>query len=84
MRYTYQHTIAGCAQPGGREVFHADSLKEIKKHTIALHRQAEDWGCAYEPTRALIWIGELDDVTDIYPDFSAITGPRGGVQITRC
>lgn len=79
--YTLQYFIAGYAQPNGRDVFHAHSLEQIKRGLQLEHRRAQRYGAAYEPSRALIWRGEMDDITDVYPDLEATMGPGGGVTI---
>ena len=83
MRYTVQFFIAGYGAPEGGDVEHADSKKEIGRMLQSEHDRAESYGAAYEPSEALIWRGHHDDVTDIYPDASAVIGPRGGVQFSR-
>ena len=80
MRYTVQFLIAGYSAPEGGDVEHANSKTEIARMLQLEHDRAESAGAGYEPSEALIWHGHHGDVTDIYPDATAVIGPRGGVQ----
>jgi len=42
------------------------------------------YGSDERDATALVWRGHLDDVTDQYPDFQLIMGPRLGVQWHPC
>lgn len=81
MKYTVQFIIAGYAMPEGRDVEQYKSLADIKSALIWNHDQAQAYGAAYAPSEAIIWKGVVDDVTDVYPDLIATTGPRGGVSL---
>lgn len=83
-KYTVQFHIAGYATPDGNDVMYADSIAAIKHALQRWHGDAEQVGAGYEPSEALVWQGEIENVTDQYPDYQAIIGPRGGVQWTRC
>lgn len=83
-RYTVQFIIAGYALPAGNDVFYADSQAAIKRQLQREHDAAENVGAGYEPSEALVWKGELEDVTDQYPDYRATIGARGGVRWERC
>jgi hypothetical protein len=81
MRYTIQlHTESGCfATPRGIDVKHCTSKADIRYHL-------DNWAdtvsrYANTPAEVLVWRGTLDDVTDIYPDWIATLGPRGGMQL---
>ena len=81
MRYTIQlHTESGCfATPQGDDVRHCTSQADIRWHldnwadTVSRYADA--------PVEALVWRGTLDDVTDVYPDWIATLGPKGGMQL---
>lgn len=79
MKWTMQTFIAGYSLPDGTEVRHVQSLSEARDALMADHEEAERFGAAYEPSAALLWVGHLDDVTDIHPDREIVIGPRGGV-----
>jgi len=82
--YTVQFIIAGYAMPDGSDVQHYNSLESIARALQSEHDSAENYGAGYEPSKAIIWKGELDSVQDIYPDKVAIIGPRGGVSFSNC
>ena len=84
--YTIQlHSLSGSfASPWGNDVRHASSLSKV-------HGLLEDWADAHctvgaEATdaHALVWYGEHEDVTDLYPDFELTIGPRGGIHRQLC
>lgn len=79
--WTIQYDIAGYRPPEGRDVEHVASLDAARRSLQSAHKEAERYGAAYTPSTALLWKGEHDDVTDLYPDRQAVMGPRGGVQI---
>ena len=90
MKYTYQPFINGYGFPEGRNVLYADSITELKGYLDMEKRQAERLGAAYESedmpggAQLRVWIGHLEDVTDVYPDFELVFGPRGGIHRTPC
>lgn len=83
-RYTVQLHIAGYSAPSGRDVTHCVSLAEIHRLLLTEHETALRYGAGYDPSEALIWRGEWEDVTDQPPDMRATIGPRGGVNFTQC
>lgn len=83
-RYTVQFIVAGYAMPDGRDVHHYSSKRAIGRALLQEHEQAEKYGAGYEPSEAVVWRGEHEDITDIYPDDCAIIGPRGGVRWDCC
>lgn len=82
--YTVQFFIAGYSAPEGTDVEYCRSLKAVKAAVKAAHEEACRYGAGYEPTSAAIFYGKVPDVTDMYPDAMAETGPRGGVHISGC
>lgn len=82
MRYTIQlHTESGCfATPQGDDVRHCTSQADIRWHldnwADTVSRYSE------EPVEVLVWRGTFEDVTDIYPDWVAKLGPRGGMHLS--
>jgi hypothetical protein len=86
MLYTIQlHANSGnWATPDGRQ-----SLK-IAQNKQEVNDLFQDWAdtvgryederCAY----AFVWKGELDDVTDQYPDCELTFGPRMGINWIPC
>ena len=81
MRYTIQlHADSGnWACPEGTDVRHADSKRGAADW---LSDWADTVGRYDDPqcTSALVWIGDYEDVTDLYPDFQLTVGPRGGIR----
>lgn len=81
MKYTIQlWTESGCfSAPQGDDVRHCASKGDIRWHldnwADTVSRYSE------EPVEVLVWRGTLDDVTDIYPDWIATLGPKGGLHI---
>jgi hypothetical protein len=82
MRYTIQlHTESGCfATPRGIDVKHCTSKADIRYHLDNWEAMARR--LSEEPVEALVWRGTLEDVTDIYPDWIATLGPRGGMNLS--
>lgn len=81
MKYTIQlHTESGCfSAPQGDDVKHCQSKADIRWH---LDNWADEVSRYSEQrVEALVWRGTLDDVTDVYPDWVATLGPRGGMQL---
>ena len=83
MRYTIQlHTDSGCfSTPQGDDVKHCRNKGDIRWHldnwadTVSRYAEA--------PVEALVWRGTLDDITDVYPDWIATLGPRGGMHLNQ-
>ena len=90
MKYTYQTYVNGYSSPEGAEVGYATSLTELHGILESERDQAERYGAAYESedmpggAQLLVWIGHLEDITDIYPDFRLVFGPRGGILRGPC
>lgn len=81
MRYTIQlHTESGCfATPQGDEVKYCHSKADIRWHLDNWADRVSRY--ADTPAEVLVWRGKLDDVTDIYPDWVATLGPKGGMHL---
>lgn len=69
MKYTIQLHIAGYASPMGTDVEHHNSLASAREALRQAQREAQRYGAGYDTPLALGYIGHLEDVTDIYPDF---------------
>lgn len=80
MQYTYQTFSAGYSDPEGTRVRHAENLEELYIQAEAWKEEVERF---YDLDSALpsvmVWKGRHKDVTDLYPDFELVYGPRGGV-----
>lgn len=81
--YTVQFWIAGYSSPEGTDVEYCSTLAEVKRALSREHDTAEAYGAGYEPSEVLVFKGKYKDVTDMYPDYQGITGPRGGVKLER-
>lgn len=81
MRYTIQlHTESGCfATPQGDDVRHCQSKGDIRWHLDNWVDEVSRY--SEQPVEVLVWRGTLDDVTDIYPDWVATLGPKGGLHL---
>lgn len=85
MKYTYQRLAdsGNWAQPQPDDVSHASSVAD-------LHWALDTWADTverYDDRQAaslMVWVGDLDDVTDQYPDFVLAIGPRGGIRREAC
>lgn len=90
MKYTCQIYVNGYASPKGDDVHHATSLSELRGILESERDQAKRLGAAYESddlpggANMLVWIGHLEDVTDMYPGFELVFGPRGGIHRAPC
>lgn len=84
MKYTVQFLVAGYGEPQGNDVGHYSSRANIASALERIHENAERYGAGYEPSEAVVWKGEHDDVTDVYPDLVATMGPRGGIHFSPC
>lgn len=85
MKYTVQ-LFSDCgnwANPSGSDVRHASNKKEAADlfvdwtETVGRYAMESD---AY----AIVWCGNLSEVTDCYPDWQLRLGPRGGVRWEPC
>ena len=81
MPYTVQlHADSGnWAYPSGTDVRHADSKRAAAD---LLSNWADTVGRYDDPqaASALVWVGNLENVGDCYPDFQLTVGPRGGIR----
>ena len=83
MKYTAQFFYGSSySAPTGQDVEHFSSLRQIGE---TLWRRA-DFDPAFPcvesaAASALVWKGELEDVTDVYPYRQIDIGPRGGIRI---
>ena len=85
-KYTFQ-TISECgsfAAPQGDDVHHASSLEVLRSHLETWREEHDRVGSDCEAASLLVWKGDLDDVTDQYPDFEMRLGPRNGAVIIPC
>lgn len=81
-RYTYQtlSDSGSFAAPAGDNVHHCRAIVQLKaafEDWARVHRRV---GAPDDCAVVRVWIGNLVDVTDVYPDFDLMRGPRGGVQ----
>lgn len=80
MKYTIQlwAESGNWAAPSGTDLKHASSKREAAD---LLRDWADTVGRYDDPqcASALVWIGDYDDTTDLYPDWQLTMGPRGGV-----
>ena len=90
MKYTFQIYVNGYALPQGSEVGHASNKEEIYDEMRSARDEALRYGAAYESednkggATARVWTGHLSDITDVYPDFDVVFGPRGGLHCVPC
>jgi hypothetical protein len=85
MKYTVQlHADSGnWACPDATDVHHVhsrDAVNGILEDWSDTVGRMDDERCA----SALVWKGHLDDVTDAYPDFQLVLGPRMGIRWEPC
>jgi hypothetical protein len=85
MKYTYQRLAdsGNWAHPEPTDVRHASSLDWLRD---SLEGWADTVGRYDDPQAAslMVWCGDLEDVTDQYPDFMLTVGPRGGIRREPC
>jgi hypothetical protein len=71
------------ATPTGEDCIKCESLKDALDnhfcHWVSEVSRFDDEQCA----KALVWFGHYDDVTDLYPDYEIVVGPRGGYQVRK-
>ena len=84
-RYTIQkHCDSGnWTHPFPQDVFHCankESVNSLFEDWADTVGQFDDERDAY----FIVWCGELDDITDKYPDFKVSYGPRMGIIWERC
>jgi hypothetical protein len=86
MKYTYQ-TISesgSFSAPWGDDVEHASSVRELRRALEHWQDSHNRVGSDEQDASLMVWKSELDDVTDIYPEFILKGGPRGGVVKESC
>jgi len=79
MIYTYQTWTDSWsfANPEGNDVRHASSIKQLRAALQSWADTVQQY--SDEPVRLIVWISDYNDVTDLYPDFELVLGPRGGI-----
>ena len=85
MRYTYQEISesGSFGAPYGDDIKHANGKEELERALGRWEYEHERVGADGRDATLNVWIGTLDDVTDIYPDMQAYYGPRGGFIFCR-
>jgi hypothetical protein len=84
--YTYQ-TISesgSFSSPEGADVGHARNKRDLRRALERWQDSHDRVGSDEQLASLIVWKGELDDVTDVYPDFEVKPGPRGGVRFEPC
>lgn len=71
------------ALPDGKDVEHFASIQDAKD-TLWRRSDFDPFYPCVEDSEMLCYFGELEDVTDIYPDFRLYIGPGGGVRREAC
>ena len=80
--------VNGYAQPdNAADLVHCASMKEARAEIAATVHEAQRFGAGYDcdgdgGATALVFRGWIDDATDVYPDWTATVGPRGGVRLS--
>lgn len=85
IRYTVQKFAdsGSWANPEGTDVCYCYNKQDVND-------MFNDWGDTVDrygerqEAYMIVWCGELDDVTDRYPDFQLRFGPRGGIHWNPC
>lgn len=72
----------GCAL--GTDVFYAHTKKEAEAYFEKWRQTHVSVGASKEDARLTVWLGIFADVTDQYPDFQIVSGPRGGHKWVIC
>lgn len=70
--------------PQGTDVEIVRSKKSIKACLEAWAEEHDLVGSDPQDAAAFVWWGVERDVTDLYPDYQATLGPRGGFRMTPC
>jgi hypothetical protein len=84
--YTYQ-TVSesgSFSTPEGSDVEHAQNKRDLCRALERWQDAHDRVGSDEQLASLIVWKGELDDVTDVYPDFEVRTGPRGGARFEIC
>lgn len=71
------------SQPEGTDVLYASKKTDIER--ILWEWREDHRGVGADPDSAYLyaWSGDLDDVTDKYPDWHAFIGRRGGFNLVK-
>lgn len=83
-RYTYQtHSESGSfgSPEGVKFADSKDHLGFALEVWVDCHDQV---GSNERDAYLLVWEGEHDDVTDLYPNMIVMLGPRGGIRFETC
>jgi len=85
MKYTAQliSESGSFGQLCGNDIEYTDGLAGLKELFDYWQRQHDKVGSDRSDAKMLVWIGYLDDTTDIYPDFEVLAGIRGGFKKSR-
>jgi hypothetical protein len=80
MKYTAQliSESGSFGQPYGTDIEYADGIEGLKELFDYWMCQHDKVGSDRADAKMLVWIGYIDDTTDIYPDFEVSAGIRGG------
>lgn len=84
MLYTAQLFISGYSLPEPTDVHIFNSIAAAREFLRDEHEHAQRFGAANGPSTLRCWHGRHADVTDIYPDFDLVIGPRGGIRKELC
>jgi hypothetical protein len=82
MRYTAQliSESGSFGHPSGTDIEYAKGLDGLKELFDYWQRQHDIVGSDRADACMLVWIGYIDDTTDVYPDFEVSAGIRGGFR----
>ena len=84
--YTYQ-TVSesgSFGSPEGSDVEHARNKRDLRRALERWQDAHDRVGSDEQLASLIVWKGEFDDVTDVYPDFEVKPGPRGGARFEGC
>ena len=83
MKVTAQFFYGACyTSPSGVDVEHFDRLSDVLDTLYCRYTDNRRYPCL-DNCEALIFVGHLDDVTDVYPAYTAYFGPKGAVRVDR-
>ena len=84
--YTYQEVSesGSFSNPEGTDVGHARNKRDLRRALERWQDSHDRVGSDEQLASLIVWRGELDDVTDVYPDFEVKPGPRGGARFESC
>ena len=72
----------GYASPSGTDVEHFFSLSDVLDTLYFRYHDKIHFPCV-EECEAQIFVGHINDVSDVYPDYNAFFGPRGAVRVKK-